>query len=170
MPRFISSIVPPNAVERLLTPRLLRGRGYLVVPAVGVGTGRLGNILLYASRERGTDVNDQITNVMRAISTGFEIAGVTVILAGFALALWRAGARISSGRMTEAYEAVRATFGRSVLLGLEILVAADLIRTIAVEPTLANLAVLAALVAIRTFLSWSLEVEIDGRWPWQRGR
>ena len=115
-------------------------------------------------------MHDQITNVMRAISTGFEIAGVAVIIAGFALALWRAGAHMSSGRMTDAYVTVRATFGRSVLLGLEVLVAADLIRTIAVEPTLANLAVLAALVAIRTFLSWSLEVEIDGRWPWQRNR
>lgn len=131
---------------------------------------RLGNILLSASAERATVVHDQITNVMRAISTGFEIAGVAVIIAGFMLALWRAGTRMLSGRMTDAYVAVRATFGRSVLLGLEILVAADLIRTIAVEPTLANLAVLAALVAIRTFLSWSLEVEIDGRWPWQRER
>ena len=67
-----------------------------------------------------------------------------------------------------AYEAFRATFGRAVLLGLEILVAADLIRTIAVEPTLKNLAILALLVVIRTFLSWALEVEIEGRWPWNR--
>ena len=62
---------------------------------------------------------------------------------------------------------MRATFGRSVLLGLEVLVAGDIIRTVAVEPTLENLLVLGLLVLIRTFLSWSLEVEIDGRWPWQ---
>jgi uncharacterized membrane protein len=65
---------------------------------------------------------------------------------------------------------LRATFGRSILLGLEILVAADLIRTIAVEPTLDNLAVLGVLIVLRTFLSFSLEVEIDGRWPWQHSK
>lgn len=107
---------------------------------------------------------------MRGVSTGFEVVGVLVIVAGFAFSLWRAAQRLAERRSAEAYEAVRATFGRSVLLGLEILVAADLVRTIAVEPTLKNLAVLAALVGIRTFLSWSLEVEIDGRWPWQRHR
>lgn len=113
-------------------------------------------------------MQSDITGVMQAISTIFEISGVAVILAGFAFALWRGGVRVRTGRLPEAYEAVRATFGRSVLLGLEVLVAADLIRTIAVEPTLSNLAVLAALVGIRTFLSWSLEVEIDGHWPWRR--
>jgi uncharacterized membrane protein len=113
-------------------------------------------------------VHEQIKEVMQAISTVFEVSGVAVILAGFAFALWRGASRVHAGRLPEAYEAVRATFGRSVLLGLEVLVAADLIRTIAVEPTLSNLAVLAALVAIRTFLSWSLEVEIDGHWPWKR--
>jgi uncharacterized membrane protein len=66
-----------------------------------------------------------------------------------------------------AYEKVRSTFGRSVLLGLELLVAGDIIRTVAVDPTLDNLLVLGLLVVIRTFLSWSLEVEIDGHWPWQ---
>lgn len=105
---------------------------------------------------------------MTHISTGFEAVGVACIVGGFAVALVRAVASLSTGSRTVAYGALRATFGRSILLGLEILVAADLIRTIAVEPTLANLAVLAALVGIRTFLSWSLEVEIDGRWPWQR--
>jgi len=80
----------------------------------------------------------------------------------------RSGIRLRRREYLEAYLCVRETFGRSILLGLEILVAADLIRTIAVEPTLENLAVLAALIAIRTLLSWSLEVEIDGRWPWQR--
>lgn len=111
-------------------------------------------------------MHDQVKAAMSQISVLFEIAGVVVILAGFFYALWRAY-RVREPEGTP-YEAFRATFGRSVLLGLEILVAADLIRTIAVEPTLENLAVLGALVLIRTFLSWSLEVEIDGRWPWQR--
>ena len=58
-------------------------------------------------------------------------------------------------------------FGRSILLGLEFLVAADIIRTVAVQPSLENVTVLGLIVFIRTFLSFSLEVEIDGRWPWQ---
>jgi uncharacterized membrane protein len=111
-----------------------------------------------------------MTEIVRGVATAFELAGVAVIVGGFVLALMRAARRLAERRPTAAFETVRATFGRSVLLGLEILVAADLIRTIAIEPTLDNLAVLAALVGIRTFLAWSLEVEIDGRWPWQRHR
>jgi uncharacterized membrane protein len=63
---------------------------------------------------------------------------------------------------------VRTVFGRSILLGLEFLVAADIIRTVAVEPSLENVAVLGLIVLIRTLLSFSLEVEIDGTWPWRR--
>jgi uncharacterized membrane protein len=106
---------------------------------------------------------------MQAIAIFFEYAGVATIVGGFLYAL----VRVLNRTLKEAdssYDVFRATFGRSVLLGLEILVAADLIRTVAVAPTLQNLAVLAALVGIRTFLSWSLEVEIDGRWPWHRNR
>jgi uncharacterized membrane protein len=69
--------------------------------------------------------------------------------------------------MEEAFRIVRTVFGRSILLGLEFLVAADIIRTVAVQPSLENVAVLGLIVLIRTFLSFSLEVEIDGRWPWQ---
>jgi uncharacterized membrane protein len=69
--------------------------------------------------------------------------------------------------MEEVYRIVRTVFGRSILLGLEFLVAADIIRTVAVQPSLENVAVLGLIVLIRTFLSFSLEVEIDGRWPWQ---
>jgi len=106
--------------------------------------------------------------VMNSVSRTFEISGVVIIVLGLGVALVRAGVKVSRREFTQAYEAVRATFGRGVLLGLEVLVAADIIRTVAVDPTLRNLLVLALLVAIRTFLSWSLEVEIDGRWPWQR--
>ncbi len=65
---------------------------------------------------------------------------------------------------------MRRIFGKSLLLGLEVLVAADLIRTIAVEPTLDNLYVLGLLVLIRSFLSWSLDVELEGVWPWNKRR
>jgi uncharacterized membrane protein len=106
--------------------------------------------------------------LMEQVSVFFEMVGVGAILAGLFLAVARALSPRARCSEQTAYEAFRATFGRSVLLGLEILVAADLIRTIAVEPTLQNLAILALLVAIRTFLSWALEVEIEGRWPWNR--
>jgi len=66
-----------------------------------------------------------------------------------------------------AFESYKHQMGRSLLLGLEFLVAGDVVRTVALEPTLTNVAVLGLLVLIRTFLSWSLAVEIERRWPWQ---
>lgn len=68
------------------------------------------------------------------------------------------------------YMRYKHSLGRSLLLGLEILVAADVIRTVALQPTLENVAALGLLVVVRTFLSWSLVVEIEGRWPWQPKR
>jgi uncharacterized membrane protein len=67
----------------------------------------------------------------------------------------------------DAFESYKYQMGRSLLLGLEFLVAGDVVRTVALEPTLNNVAVLGVLVLIRKFLSWSLAVEIAGRWPWQ---
>jgi len=67
----------------------------------------------------------------------------------------------------ERFTSYKHTLGRALLLGLEILVAADVVRTVALEPTLQSVAVLGLLVLIRTFLSWSLVVEMEGRWPWQ---
>jgi uncharacterized membrane protein len=68
----------------------------------------------------------------------------------------------------ESYHALRADLGRAILLGLELLVIADIIGTVAIEPTLQNLGVLALIVVIRTALSFALELEVSGRWPWQR--
>ncbi len=67
----------------------------------------------------------------------------------------------------ERFTSYKQTLGRALLLGLEILVAADVVRTVALEPTLQSVTVLGLLVVIRTFLSWSLVVEMEGRWPWQ---
>jgi uncharacterized membrane protein len=86
------------------------------------------------------------------------------------MAVYQGLSLAARGDSSLAYERMRATFGRSVLLGLELLVAGDIIRTVAVDPSLDSLLVLGLLVIIRTFLSWSLEVEIDGRWPWQKAR
>ncbi len=71
-------------------------------------------------------------------------------------------------RMERAYERYRVALGKALLVGLELLVAADIIRTVALESTLSNIAALAALVAVRTFLGWTLTVEVEGRWPWQK--
>lgn len=113
-------------------------------------------------------MNGTAGDIIRMAYLLFDWAGVAVISGGLIVALSRASRRLYQKRAHAAYTIVRTTFGRAILLGLELLVAADLIRTMAVEPTLENMATLAALIAIRTFLSWALEVEIDGRWPWQR--
>ena len=99
----------------------------------------------------------------------FELAGVGIIAGGFLLAVWRAGrATFVDHDGRAGYDDMRSVFGRTVLLGLEVLVAADIIRTVAVDPTLNNMFVLGMLVLIRTFLSWSLEIELEGMPPWKR--
>jgi uncharacterized membrane protein len=105
---------------------------------------------------------------MDVIARGVEIIGIVTLVMGLAAALVRAGLVLTGGQgMEEAFRIVRTVFGRSIPLGLEFLVAADIIRTVAVQPSLENVAVLGLIVLIRTFLSFSLEVEIGGRWPWQ---
>ncbi len=73
-------------------------------------------------------------------------------------------------QVENAYEQYKAQVGKALLLGLEILVAADIIKTVALEPTLQNVMILGLLVIVRTFLSWSLVVEIEGHWPWRGGK
>jgi uncharacterized membrane protein len=100
-----------------------------------------------------------------------EVIGIGIIVLGaIAASLHFLRQLLRSGASTRIYDAYRANLGRAILLGLEFLVAADIIGTVAVDPTLYNLGVLAVIVLIRTFLSFSLEVEIQGHWPWQHGR
>ena len=106
---------------------------------------------------------------MHLVASVIEVAGVAIIVVGVLIAsalFLRRG--FGSSDWEKAYEGFRADLGRGILLGLEFLVAADIIGTVAVTPTFESLGVLAAIVLIRTFLSFSLEVEIEGRWPWQR--
>ena len=100
-----------------------------------------------------------------------EIVGTAIIVVGSfgALAVFLIRMTARSAPRDTLVAAFRSNLGRSILLGLEFLVAADIINTVAVEPTVNSLIVLAGIVLIRTFLSFSLEVEIEGRWPWQRG-
>ncbi len=100
-----------------------------------------------------------------------EFAGVGVLLFGAAIAVGAFAVRVAKRvAFLDAYHTLRADLGRAILLGLELLVIADIIGTVAIEPTLQNLAVLAVIVAIRTALSFALELEVSGRWPWQRAR
>ena len=99
-----------------------------------------------------------------------ELTGIAIIAIGafgtLVVFLYRFARREN---FDQAIGNFRSSLGRAILLGLEFLVAADIINTVAVAPTLQSVAVLAGIVAIRTFLSFSLETEIEGRWPWQRG-
>jgi uncharacterized membrane protein len=114
-------------------------------------------------------MDEIFTEAVHWVGRGIEIVGIAIILAGAAAALMRYLAeRLRRVPKKEAVGDFRSDLGRSILLGLEFLVAADIIGTVAIEPTLDSLAVLAGIVLIRTFLSFSLEVEIEGRWPWQR--
>jgi uncharacterized membrane protein len=107
--------------------------------------------------------------VLHWISLAIEAAGVfAIVLGGVAAVLIFALHLVRGGDWGETYHVFRTSLARSILLGLEFLVAADIIGTVAVEPTLENLSVLGLIVLIRTFLSFSLEVEIEGRWPWQK--
>ena len=108
-------------------------------------------------------------DVMLTIAQAFEFVAAITLVAGLLFAVLlttRVWARGKDGRA--AYVMMRRSFGGAILLGLEILVAGDLIRTVAVSPSLENVVVLAIIVLIRTFLSFSLEIEIEGVAPWRR--
>ena len=110
----------------------------------------------------------RFTDVMERVAQGFEAIGVGVLVVGLVWSLTLAGRVWRATDGASGYKALRETFGGALLLGLEFLVAADLIRTVAVSATLENVAVLGLIVVIRTFLSFSLQVEIDGVPPWRR--
>ncbi len=104
------------------------------------------------------------------VSRVVELTGVAIIALGAFGNLLVFFVRLARKQdHAQAIANFRSNLGRAILLGLEFLVAADIINTVAVEPTLLSVAVLAGIVLIRTFLSFSLEVEIEGRWPWHRG-
>jgi uncharacterized membrane protein len=98
-----------------------------------------------------------------------DLIGVGLIAIGLLISFARyAGIVFTPPDGIDAYRRLRQDIGRAILLGLEVLVAADIIRTVAVTPTLTSVAVLGAIVVIRTFLSMSLQLEVEGRFPWQR--
>lgn len=112
------------------------------------------------------DLIHQIEDIIRFIGVLFDVLGVIVIILGFAWAGWLYFTRDDHDPERH-FRRLRARIGQTLLLTLEILVAADIIRTVAIEVTVDNLVALGLLVLIRTFLSWSLEVEVEGHFPWQ---
>jgi uncharacterized membrane protein len=102
---------------------------------------------------------------IRAVGNCIEVFGVLIIVTGIAWSTYQHLHRPMAVADSEAY---KIRIGRSLLLGLEVLVAADIVKTIAHELTSMSLGLLAGLVLVRTFLRWTLVLEIEGRWPWQR--
>jgi uncharacterized membrane protein len=111
----------------------------------------------------------EFRNLMEWVGTVVDGIGVLLVVAGALLATVRyVFARQGPDVPTRSYRVYRQDLGRAILLGLEFLVAGDIIRTVVVAPTLQNVLVLGLIVIIRTFLSMALELELEGRWPWQR--
>jgi uncharacterized membrane protein len=110
----------------------------------------------------------EFETVVQRLGLAFEIAGIAVLVVGATMATGGFAMDWQREGLDRAYHGYRANLGRAILLGLEFLVVADIVRTVVLELTLPNLGALALLVLIRSFLSLALEVEISGRWPWRR--
>lgn len=119
---------------------------------------------LIASSSAGSDILAWIE--IAALAIEILAVGIIVVATLYATVRFLARAVVRRGNK-DSYLQLKHSLGRSLLLGLEILVAADVVRTVALEATLQSVAVLGLLVLIRTFLSWALVVETEGRWPWQ---
>jgi uncharacterized membrane protein len=107
--------------------------------------------------------------IVDGVARGLELVGVAVITGAFVYAALRAVRHYRLGR-PDVYDQLKVFIGRGLQLGLEFLVAADIISTVTVEPTREQIVTLGLLIVIRTFLSWSITVEIEGCWPWQLAR
>lgn len=105
------------------------------------------------------------------VADGVEAIGVAImVLGGIAALVSYALAVLHADRRTDAYPLLRERLARAILLGLEVLIIGDIVRTIVVDPTMESVAVLGVIVVIRIILSFALEVEVEGTWPWNRWR
>ena len=126
--------------------------------------------MLYDVIIRSSDAGQAIVDWIEAAAIALEILAVLVIVVPiFYSVICYLYRHVRRQTDDDPYRDLKGRLGRSMLLGLEILVAADIVRTVALEATLESIVVLGLLVLIRTFLSWALEVEIEGHWPWQSG-
>lgn len=111
-----------------------------------------------------------MSEFIRLSAAVIELAGAAVILAAAAASAVNFLLRLRREPLETAARGCRTSLGRGILIALELLIAADILKSVVIHPTLHGLAVLAGIVAIRTFLSLSLDVEINGHWPWERAR
>ena len=111
---------------------------------------------------------DNLQHFAEIAAGALEIAGIVVILLFVIYSSVAAAIKLLKNNHSDAYKTYRHQLAKGILLGLEILVAADIIHTVAVDLSLTSIAVLGLVVLIRTFLSFTLEVEISGKWPWQQ--
>ena len=110
--------------------------------------------------------HDALPTVVEA----FEVVGVAILAIGSVVALVRGFASLWHGARGTVFGQVRRDIGLSILLGLEVLIIADIVQTITIDPSLESAVALGIIVLVRTFLSFSLEIELDGIPPWRRGR
>ncbi|HEY1388239.1 MAG TPA: DUF1622 domain-containing protein [Ktedonobacterales bacterium] len=112
------------------------------------------------------------STLVELLARVFDLGGLAALLIGTVAALVLYARRVIPrvGEQSLGYRKLRQGLGRAILVGLELFIAADIIRTVTIEPTFQSIGVLGLIVLVRTFLSWSLEVEINGEWPWRRAR
>ncbi len=111
---------------------------------------------------------EAVTDELRLLTQILEAIGAFALILGFVIATSRCVLQIKPLGTVQAIESYRRALGRVILIGLEILVAATIIKTITIDPTLENMGLLAIMIAIRTALGWSTVLEMNGRWPWQK--
>ena len=111
----------------------------------------------------------QFSDVMESVARGVEVIGVAILVLGSLAAFVPYIRAAAAGQGRSAYRPLRNDLGRAILLGLEILIVADIVQTITVDLTLLNATTLGVIVLVRTFLSFSLEIELEGTPPWRRG-
>ena len=109
-----------------------------------------------------------IVHGLELLIKSLEICGASLLVLGFVVATWKWVQNICREGLSSALPHYRRSLGRSVLIGLEVLVVATVIKTIIVEPSFEGLGLLAGMIVIRTILGWSTALEISGRWPWQK--
>ena len=109
-----------------------------------------------------------VTHGLELVTRLLEICGASLLIVGFVVATWKWVQRVHREGHSSALRHYRQSLGRTVLIGLEVLVAATIIKTIIVEPSFEGLGLLAGMIVIRTILGWTTALEINGRWPWQK--
>lgn len=111
---------------------------------------------------------EAVIDGLRLLAQIFEVVGASALILGFVIATVRCVLQIGRLGATQAIPGYRQALGRVVLIALEILVAATIIKTITLDPTLESIGLLAVMIAVRTALGWAMVLEMNGRWPWQK--